>query len=69
LGSRETDEAMTLALAGNETQILDEINAALERIETGTFGRCESCRKPIAKDRLQALPYARFCIACAPQSR
>jgi RNA polymerase-binding protein DksA len=42
-----------------------EIDAALERIIKGTYGVCESCRKAIAIDRLQALPVTRFCRICA----
>ena len=40
-------------------------NEALGRIDAGTFGRCEECREPIARPRLQALPYTRHCIQCA----
>jgi RNA polymerase-binding protein DksA len=42
-----------------------EIDAALERIIKGTYGICESCRKAIAINRLQALPVTRFCRICA----
>jgi RNA polymerase-binding transcription factor DksA len=55
----------TLSLLESETQTLAEIAAGLERIEHGTFGRCEGCRKDIPKARLLALPYARYCIECA----
>jgi RNA polymerase-binding transcription factor DksA len=43
---------------------LREINEALERITKGTYGKCERCQKPIAEERLEAIPYARYCIAC-----
>jgi len=39
-------------------------DAALERIEGGTFGTCEKCGKPIGDERLEALPYATQCIDC-----
>jgi RNA polymerase-binding protein DksA len=39
-----------------------EINAALQRIEAGTYGICEVCGKPIGAERLSALPWARLCI-------
>jgi RNA polymerase-binding transcription factor DksA len=55
----------TLGLLEQETLTLAEIAAGLERIEQGTFGRCEGCRKAIPKARLQALPYARYCVECA----
>jgi len=41
---------------------LNEVNAALDRIEKGTYGICEKCGKPIEKDRLEANPSARFSI-------
>ena len=43
----------------------EEIAAALDRIERGTFGRCEECGKEIPRERLNALPYTRHCVACA----
>lgn len=49
----------------NEGRILVEINDALARIEQGTFGRCENCRREIPKERLEAVPYTRYCIRCA----
>jgi DnaK suppressor protein len=44
-----------------------EIDAALERIDTGTYGICASCGRPIAPERLEALPYATKCIECKRQ--
>jgi RNA polymerase-binding protein DksA len=41
---------------------LVEIDAALQRIEDGTYGICEVCGKPIGADRLSALPWTRLCI-------
>jgi DnaK suppressor protein len=41
---------------------LDEVKAALERIEKGTYGLCEKCGKPIEKDRLEANPSSRISI-------
>jgi RNA polymerase-binding transcription factor DksA len=46
---------------------LAEIAEARRRIERGTFGLCEACRKPIAEQRLEAVPATRFCIADAQQ--
>jgi DnaK suppressor protein len=59
------EEENTLDLMENEGRILVEINDALPRIEQGTFGRCENCRREIPKERLEAVPYARYCIRCA----
>jgi RNA polymerase-binding transcription factor DksA len=52
-----------------EERLLAEINAALGRIDAGTFGRCEQCGKQIAKTRLGAVPYARRCARCAKAAR
>ena len=59
------EQEFTLSLMQNQEQVLGEIGEALERIRQGTFGRCEECEKPIAKARLQTLPYTRHCVACA----
>ncbi|MCE5186794.1 MAG: TraR/DksA C4-type zinc finger protein [Planctomycetaceae bacterium] len=47
-----------------ERQLLLDIDNALEKIEAQRFGVCESDRKPIAKARLQAVPWARYCLDC-----
>jgi RNA polymerase-binding transcription factor DksA len=65
LGTDNFEQEFTLSLLQNEEQVLDEIRDALERIRRGTFGTCEECSGPIAKARLQALPYTRHCVACA----
>jgi len=52
-------------LDGRERETLGEIDAALRRIKDGTYGRCEQCRAPISRARLQAVPTARFCTAGA----
>src|SRR3954471_6732160 len=65
LGTENYEEELTLDLIENEDQILREINDALARIEQGTFGRCENCHREISSERLEALPYARYCIRCA----
>ena len=44
---------------------LAEIEAALARVQNGTYCRCESCGAPIARARLEARPTARTCITCA----
>ena len=65
LGNDNYEEEVTLGLLENEDQLLDEINDALDRIEQGTFGRCEECGQEISRERLEALPYARYCVLCA----
>ena len=65
LGTDNFEQEFTLNLLQNEEQVLDEIGAALDRIDQGTFGRCEECEVEIPKARLQAVPYARYCVDCA----
>ena len=65
LGTENYDQEFTLGLIENEQETLDSINEALDRIERGTFGQCTECAEPIAKSRLQAIPYTRHCIRCA----
>lgn len=48
-----------------ERGMLEEIQAALHRIDEGTFGRCVNCGKPIPSERLQAIPYTPYCVPCA----
>jgi RNA polymerase-binding transcription factor DksA len=59
----ERGEAERLATELQET--LDEVEAALVRLEAGTYGMCEVCGKPIGAARLEAMPAARLCIADA----
>ena len=59
----ERGEAERLATELRET--LDEVEAALERLEDGNYGLCEVCGKPIGAARLEAMPAARLCIADA----
>lgn len=65
LGSHEYEEEVTLDLLGQKRQLLAEVEAAWERLEQGTFGRCERCHRPIPADRLEVVPYVRHCLACA----
>src|SRR5438105_9179721 len=54
LGSDSFEQEFTLSLMQNEEQVLEEITEALDRIQQGTFGRCEECKGAIPKGRLQA---------------
>jgi DnaK suppressor protein len=67
LGSDNYEQEFTLGLLQNEEQRLDEIDAALQRIDQGRFGLCEGddCGKPIPRPRLDALPFTRYCVDCA----
>jgi len=68
LGDRGSEEYMTEMnelFLENEQHIITESRAALERIEAGTYGRCENCGQEIGRQRLEAVPYTRFCLQCA----
>ena len=56
------------ALAGSLSENLAEIEAALAKLEDGTYGLCEDCGQAIAPARLEAMPSARFCITCASKT-
>ena len=58
------DREIDYTLEENEERVLAAIDAALKRIEDGTFGICRTCGKPIGEERLEALPYTTQCIDC-----
>ncbi len=55
----------TLGLVDSERKLLMEIQDALSRIDNGTYGVCEGKNEPIPKERLKAIPWARYCVTCA----
>ena len=59
------DRELDYGLTENEEDLLTSIDAALQRIEDGTYGTCTNCGKPIGEERLEALPWADLCIDCA----
>jgi YteA family regulatory protein len=58
------DRELDYTLEENSEHVLAEIDAALQRIEDGTYGTCTNCGKPIPPERLEARPYATLCIDC-----
>ena len=64
IASQSLDKEMFFELSGNEIAMLEDVDAALRRIDSGVFGLCEYCRKPIRKLRIKAIPQARYCLAC-----
>ena len=69
-GKREEEATETLelekrlALENRTRQELAGIEHALEKFEKGTYGLCDNCGKPIAPERLEALPQASLCVNC-----
>lgn len=59
-----SERARVISLAEGLHQRLENVQAALGRIEKGTYGKCERCGKDIAPERLEAVPAAKLCIAC-----
>ena len=59
------DRELDYTLEENSEQVLADIEAALQRIEDGTYGVCTNCGKQIPLERLEARPWATTCIDCA----
>ncbi len=58
-----TKELM-VSMSANDRQLLELIDAALDRIEEGKYGKCINCGQPIQEKRLEAVPWARHCLRC-----
>jgi DnaK suppressor protein len=63
-GTTNIDRERDLALSMQAQVEVEEVDAALAKIEAGTYGICERCGQVIPKARLKAIPQARLCIAC-----
>jgi len=62
IGTDNYEQEFALGLMDSERKLLREIDDALQRIEDGTYGICEGTGKPIPKARLEAQPWARYCV-------
>lgn len=62
IASKEEEREKYLIMLKKERDKLKEITAALDRIELGTYGVCEDTGKKIQKERLEAIPYARYSV-------
>ena len=60
----DLNRATALELADRQTHLIEEIDAALQRIEDGTYGLCARCGKPLDEERLKAMPTAKYDAAC-----
>ncbi|MHB1341108.1 MAG: TraR/DksA family transcriptional regulator [Coriobacteriia bacterium] len=63
-GSATFARELEMTLEGNAREILSQIDAALERMEAGTYGMCKRCGAEIPVERLEAVPAAELCITC-----
>lgn len=64
LATSETDQAVNLKLRDRERFLIRKIDKALQKIENGNYGECESCGDPIGLKRLMARPVTDLCIRC-----
>ncbi|HET9522503.1 MAG TPA: TraR/DksA C4-type zinc finger protein [Candidatus Limnocylindrales bacterium] len=62
--SQVFEQQRDLALRDRNEQHLAQVEAALRRLDDGTFGACTTCGRPIAPERLEAIPWAAHCIDC-----
>ncbi len=62
--SLESDRNFELRIRDRERKLINKIRQALDRIEDGTFGLCESCEEEIGAERLRARPVTTLCIDC-----
>ncbi|MBA1333774.1 MAG: DnaK suppressor protein [Firmicutes bacterium] len=69
IGTETSEMEKTYALEGNELHRLEEIDAALERLDKGTYGKCTICGAEIGLDRLEAYPEADTCMNCSRNER
>jgi DnaK suppressor protein len=58
------DREIDLTLEENARAALIQIDRALEKLENGTYGRCDKCGKPIGEGRLEVAPVATLCVEC-----
>jgi DnaK suppressor protein len=60
----DLNQSTALTLASRQSQLLEEIDEALGRIEDGTYGQCSRCGKPLDEERLKAMPTAKYDVKC-----
>ena len=63
-GAKTYEREQEISLANNARDMLEQSEHALQRLDDGTYGICESCGSPIGKLRLQAAPRATLCMPC-----
>jgi DnaK suppressor protein len=61
---RSTEQEFAILGLNRRSELVRNIQAALRRIEDGTFGTCTKCEEVIGRNRLVAVPWTSFCISC-----
>ncbi len=64
IANDEFEKPMAFNIMNVDQSILEQVNDALHKIENGTYGICEQCGKKISIKRLEAKPWARYCVKC-----
>jgi len=64
MSERDLNRSTALTLASRQSQLIREIDEALDRIEDGTYGLCLRCGKPLDEERLKAMPTAKYDAEC-----
>jgi RNA polymerase-binding transcription factor DksA len=67
IANQAMEEYLAQHMLGNQEYTLSEVEAALDRIKQGSYGKCAECHGDIGVERMKALPYARRCIQCAAE--
>lgn len=67
--SMKLEYAKELSIEQNTLDLLGKVDRALNRIQAGEYGICESCGKAIPVERLDVLPYSTLCVECAAKAR
>jgi RNA polymerase-binding transcription factor DksA len=68
LATDNSEQEVALGLLQNQQQVLNAILVALDRLDAGTYGRCERCGKDIPEERLKVMTYATRCVDCEQQA-
>ncbi len=55
---------LLISMSANDRRLLDLIDEALQRVESGDYGECVNCGEPVLEKRLDAVPWARYCLKC-----
>lgn len=58
------NQEILMSLNESQRRTLREVDEALDRIEEGTYGICDSCGNPVSSKRLQIKPFAKYCVEC-----
>lgn len=68
VGSDSFEQEFTISLMERDEGILEKVEAALERIDTGSYGTCVECESKIPKTRLNVIPFTAYCVKCADKA-